>query len=48
VEGERNCIVHRVVWTVCKLKWVECVGEAGFDIMDQGSEMLKENLVPAK
>ncbi len=33
MEGGGNCIVRRAVWTVCKLEQVECVGEAGFDVV---------------
>ncbi len=33
VEGGGNCIIRRAVWVVCKLERIECVGEAGFDVV---------------
>ncbi len=33
VEGGGNCIIRRAVWAVCKLERIECVGDAGFDVV---------------
>ncbi len=33
MEGGGNCRERKAVWTVCKLEWVECVGEAVFDVV---------------
>ncbi len=33
VEGGGNCFIRRAVWAVCTLERIECVGEAGFDVV---------------
>ncbi len=33
VEGGGNCFIRRAVWAVCTLEQIECVGEAGFDVV---------------
>ncbi len=33
MKGGGNCIICRAVWAVCKLEWIEYVGEAGFDVV---------------
>ncbi len=33
MKGGGNCFIHRAVWAVCKLERIECVGEAGFDVV---------------
>ncbi len=33
VEGEINSIIRRAVWVVCILERIECVGDAGFNVV---------------